>query len=103
MLVSAIEHPFRRRAQIPGYYVAGKTGTAQVPWAALGYDKAGYSDNYIHTFVGFAPAFNPRFVILVKLNNPQGVRTASVSAAPIFRELAQYIIDYYQIPPDYIK
>ncbi len=103
MLVSAVEHPFRRRAQISGYHVAGKTGTAQVPWAALGYDRAGYSDEHIHTFVGFAPAFNPRFVILVKLNNPQGVRTASLSAAPIFRELGQYIVDYFQIPPDYIK
>ncbi len=99
MLVSAVP----RRAQIPGYYIAGKTGTAQVPWSVRGYDKAGYSDTYIHTFVGFFPAFNPRFVILVKLDNPQGVRFASLSAAPIFRELGQYIINYYQIPPAYTK
>ena len=101
MLVSTVEHPFTRRAQIPGYYVAGKTGTAQVSWAALGYDRIGYSDQLVHTFVGFAPAFNPRFLILVKLDNPKGVRTASLSAAPIFQELAKYIINYYQIPPDY--
>ncbi len=101
MLVSAVDHPFRRRAQVPGYYVAGKTGTAEIPWAALGYDKLGYSDKMIHTFVGFAPAYNPQFLILVKLDQPQGVRTASLSAAPIFQELAKHIINLWQIPPDY--
>ncbi len=101
MLVSAVDHYFRRRAQVPGYHVAGKTGTAEIPWAALGYDKPGYSDKLIHTFVGFAPAFNPQFLILVKLDQPQGVRTASLSAAPIFQELAKHIINLWQIPPDY--
>ncbi len=101
MLVSTVNHLFSKLAQIPGYYVAGKTGTAEVPWAALGYNRAGYSDRIIHTFIGFAPAFDPRFLILVKLDNPQGVKTASLSAAPIFRELAKFIINYLQIPPDY--
>lgn len=101
MLVSTVNHLFTRRAQIPGYHVAGKTGTAEIPWTALGYDKPGYSDKIIHTFVGFAPAFDPRFLIVVKLDNPQGVRTASLSAAPIFRELAKHIINLWQIPPDY--
>jgi len=53
-----------------------------------------------HTFVGFAPAFDPRFLILVKLDNPQGVKTASLSAAPIFQEMAKHIINLWQIPPD---
>jgi len=100
MLVSTVNHLFSRRAQVPGYHVAGKTGTAEIPWAALGYDKPGYSDKMIHTFVGFAPAFDPKFLILVKLDNPQGVRTASLSAAPIFREMAKHIISLWQIPPD---
>ena len=100
MLVSAVDHRFLRQAQVPGYYVAGKTGTAEIPWAALGYDKIGYSDKTIHTIVGFAPALDPQFVILVKLNQPQGARTASVSAAPIFRELTEFIINYWQLPPD---
>ncbi len=100
MMVSVVEAAYTRAAQIPGYYVAGKTGTAQVSYAALGIDKRGYSDKTWQSFIGFAPAFNPQFLILVKLNNPQ-TKTAEYSAVPIFRELAKYIIDYYQIPPDH--
>lgn len=101
MLVSVIENgPYTKRAQIPGYYVAGKTGTAQVSWPALNIDKKGYSDKTWQSFVGFAPAFNAQFLILVKLDNPE-TKTAEYSAVPIFRELAKYIIDYLQIPPDY--
>jgi len=100
MLVSVVDNGFGKAAKVPGYYIAGKTGTAQVPWSALGIDKKGYSDETIQTFIGFAPAFNPRFVVLVKLNNPN-TKTAEYSAVPIFQELAKYIIDLWQIPPDY--
>ncbi len=100
MLVSVIENGFGKSAKIPGYYIAGKTGTAQIAFSALGIDKSGYSEKTIQTFAGFVPAFNPRFLILIKLDNPKA-RTAEYSATPIFRELAKYIIDYYQIPPDY--
>ena len=100
MMVNVIENGFSKRAKIPGYYLAGKTGTAQVPWSSLGQNKSGYSDKTIQSFVGFAPAYNPRFLILIKLNNPQ-TKTAEYSAMPLFRELAKYIIDYLEIPPDY--
>jgi len=100
MLTSVVEHGFAKTAQIPGYQVAGKTGTAQISWSALGIAKSGYSDKTIQSFVGYAPAFDPKFLIVVKLNNP-AAKTAEYSAAPIFRDLAKYIIDYYQIPPDY--
>ncbi len=100
MLVSVVENGFGKSARIPGYYIGGKTGTAQVSWAALGEARSGYSDKTIQSFVGFAPAFDPRFIILVKLNNPKA-KTAEYSAAPIFRDLAKYIIDYWEIPPDY--
>lgn len=100
MLVSVVDNGFGKEAKIPGYFIAGKTGTAQISWPALGVDKPGYSDKTIQTFIGFAPAFNPQFLILIKLNNPQ-TKTAEYSAIPIFRELAKYILDYYQIPPDY--
>jgi len=95
MLISVVENGYAKSAQIPGYYVAGKTGTAQVP------EGGGYSaEKTIQTFVGFAPAFNPQFLILIKLNNPQ-TKTAEYSAVPIFHDLAESIIRYYQIPPDY--
>lgn len=100
MLVSVVENGFAKGAKIPGYFVAGKTGTAQVSFGSLGINKKGYSDKTIQTFIGFAPAFNPQFLILVKLDNPN-TKTAEYSAVPLFREIGEYIIHKYQIPPDY--
>jgi cell division protein FtsI/penicillin-binding protein 2 len=95
MLVSVVENGFGKAAKIPGYYIAGKTGTAQVA------EGGKYStEKTIQTFAGFFPAFNPQFLILIKLNNPRA-KTAEYSATPIFHDLAEYIIHYYQIPPDY--
>jgi len=69
-------------------------------WSAIGINKAGYSDQTVQSFIGFAPAYHPRFLILVKLDNPKA-QTAEYSAAPIFHDLAKYIVDLWQIPPDY--
>jgi cell division protein FtsI/penicillin-binding protein 2 len=100
MLVSVIENGYSKVAKIPGYYLAGKTGTAQIPWSAINVSKKGYSNETWQSFIGFGPAFNPKFMIFVKLDNPKA-KTAEYSAAPIFKDLAKYIIDYWQIPPDY--
>ncbi|MDZ4231995.1 MAG: penicillin-binding protein 2, partial [Candidatus Pacearchaeota archaeon] len=100
MLVSVTEHGYAKSARVPGYYVAGKTGTAQISYSALGIPKAGYSEKTNQSFIGYAPAFNPRFLVLIKLQNPE-TNTAEYSAVPIFQKLAKYIIDYYEIPPDY--
>lgn len=100
MLVKVVEEGFGKRARIPGYYIAGKTGTAQVSWSALGVSRSGYSDQTIQSFIGYAPAYDPRFIILVSLKNPS-TGTAEYSAIPMFHDLAKYIIDYYQIPPDH--
>ena len=97
MLTSVVEKGFGSGAKIPGYYLAGKTGTAEVPFK----DKKGYEPNKtIQTFIGFGPALNPQFLILVKLDNPK-VSSSALSATPVFKKLAQYIINYWQIPPDY--
>ena len=100
VLVNVVEQGTGKAARIPGYYAAGKTGTAQIPYTNLGIEKAGYSEKTIQSFIGFAPAFSPEFLIFVKLFNPK-TREASISSAPVFQKLAKYIIDYYQIPPDY--
>lgn len=100
MLVSSVENGYAKRAKIPGYYIAGKTGTAQVSFSALGIDKPGYSEKTIQSFIGYAPALNPKFLILVKLDNPRA-QSASFSTTLTAREIIKYIIDYYQIPPDY--
>lgn len=96
MLVSTVRNSFENRAQIKGYFVAGKTGTAQIPSK----DGRGYSDRVIHTFVGYAPAFNPRFLVLLQLNEPQGNRFAANTLTPAFHDLAEYILNYYEVPPD---
>lgn len=100
MLVDVMENGYGKSSRIPGYYIAGKTGTAQIPWTALGVQKSGYSDETIQSFIGYAPAYNPQFLILIKLNSPQ-TKTAEYSAVPLFHKLAKYVIDYLEIPPDY--
>jgi cell division protein FtsI/penicillin-binding protein 2 len=95
MLTSVVENGYGRPARVTGYNIAGKTGTAQVP----DFEKGGYSDETIHTFVGFAPAFNPRFIILIKLDNPQGIRFAADSVSPVFKKLAEYLFNYLEISP----
>lgn len=98
MLINVVDKGFNGVAKIPGYYLAGKTGTAQIPLKnGKGYES---EDKTIQSFVGYGPALNPQFLILVKLDHPK-VSKSSLSAVPVFKELAQYIINYWQIPPDY--
>ena len=101
MMVNVVEKGFGHLAKISGYYIGGKTGTSQIPYSSLGINKSGYSDKTWQTFMGFAPAYDPQFIILVKLNNPTATKTSEYSAVPTFHSLAKYIIDYWQIPPDY--
>ncbi|MDD5738855.1 MAG: penicillin-binding protein 2 [Candidatus Pacebacteria bacterium] len=95
MMVSVVENGGGRRAKVPDYLVAGKTGTAQIPSPNGGY----YEDRTIQSFVGFAPATSPKFAILIRMDNPKQSDAASSCAAPIFGKLAKYIIDLKQIPP----
>ncbi|HHE76755.1 MAG TPA: penicillin-binding protein 2 [Candidatus Parcubacteria bacterium] len=100
MMVSVVKNgPYTKRARVPGYYIAGKTGTSQISWSAYGIQRKGYSDKTWQSFIGFAPAFNPKFLVLIKLDNPK-TRSSEYSAVPAFREMAEYLINYYQIPPD---
>lgn len=94
MMVSVVNNGYGEKAGIDGYLIAGKTGTAQVP----DLENGGYfSDRTIHSFVGFAPAFNPEFLILVKMDEPKGVRFSSDSLAPVFKDIAQYLFTYFGI------
>ena len=96
MLVNSLEKGYAKKGKVDGYILAGKTGTAQVP----DLEKGGYlKDKTIHTFLGFGPAFESKFIILIKLDYPQGINFASDSIAPSFSKLAKFILDYYQIPP----
>lgn len=96
MLVSVVRVGYDNRAGVKGYFIAGKTGTAQIPKS----DGRGYSDKVIHSFIGYAPAFNPRFLIFIQLNEPTGNRFAANTLPASFRSLAEYILNYYEVPPD---
>ena len=96
MLVSVVENGHGKRAGVPGYLVAGKTGTAQIPRK----DGAGYEEGaHIGSFAGFAPAYDPRFVMLVKVDNPKDVEWAESSAAPVFGEMTKFLLDYFGVEP----
>jgi len=100
MLVSSVDNGYAKTGRVPGYHLAGKTGTAQVPLKSeRGYDP----EKVITSFIGYGPIEDPKFLILVKFDNPKsgpnfqadGVNTA----APVFKELVQFLVNYYQIPP----
>ncbi len=82
-------------AKIPGYAVAGKTGTAQVP------GPNGYlPGKYIATFIGMVPASKPRLVVLVSIDEPQGQIYGGLVAAPAFSQIASFDLQYLAVPPD---
>jgi cell division protein FtsI/penicillin-binding protein 2 len=84
-----------RLAEIPGYSVAGKTGTAQKP------GPNGYlPGKYVATFVGMVPASNPRLVVLVSVDEPHGVIFGGLVAAPAFAQIASFDLQYLEVPPD---
>jgi cell division protein FtsI/penicillin-binding protein 2 len=82
-------------AAIPGYTVAGKTGTAEKP------GPHGYGTNrYVASFVGFVPATDPRLVVLVSVDEPKGTIWGGVVAAPAFASIARFGLQYLEVPPD---
>jgi len=82
-------------AAIPGYTVAGKTGTAQKP------GPHGYMPGkYVATFVGVVPARHPRLVVLVSVDEPHGAIFGGVVAAPAFAQIASFDLQYLEVPPD---
>jgi cell division protein FtsI/penicillin-binding protein 2 len=99
MMVHTVETG-NQLARVPGYTVGGKSGTAEVATAA-GYS----SEETIASFVGFAPADQPAFVVLVKLDKPDLSisRWAAQSAAPIFSRVSYRLLNYYDIPPDGVR
>lgn len=94
MMVAAVEEGEARVFRIPGFKIAGKTGTAQIPVAGH-YDK----DKTIASFVGFAPADDPKFVMLVRYDEPSTSIFGSETAAPTFFEIAKQLLLYYKIAP----
>ncbi len=98
ILVEGVKRGVAELAYVEGYSLAAKTGTAQIPIPG-GYDPTWT----IASVVGWAPADDPRFIILVKIDKPQAAPWGAVVAAPIFKSLAQQLFDYLGIPPDEVR
>ncbi len=96
MLVSVVEYGHGKKAAVPGYYIGGKTGTAQISKHGV------YSDtDFNGSFAGFGPVQDPVFAMIVKVENPkEGVIFAESTAAPIFGEIAKFILEYYGVAPE---
>jgi cell division protein FtsI/penicillin-binding protein 2 len=95
ILVNAVANGEAKWAKPPGFKIAGKTGTAQIPIAGH-YDK----EKTIASFVGYAPADNPKFVMLVTLQEPTSSPWGSETAAPLWFEIAQELFTYFGILPE---
>ncbi|PWB38739.1 MAG: hypothetical protein C3F02_02415 [Parcubacteria group bacterium] len=96
MMVNNVDNGHAQAAKIDGYYLAGKTGTADVPNPQT---KRYDSGKTIHSFIGFVPHENAKFIMLTKLDNPQTGRFAESTAVPLFADIAKYLLEYYQIAP----
>ena len=100
MLRSVVTDGHGKRADVPGYLVGGKTGTAQVAKTGSKGYEVGMN---IGSFGGYAPinsaANDPQFVVLVKIVNPKGVEWAESSAAPTFGQVMKFLLEYYKVRP----
>jgi cell division protein FtsI (penicillin-binding protein 3) len=96
MLKDVVAEGTGQYAAMPGYQVAGKTGTAQKPDSHGGYATG----RYVASFVGIVPASRPRFVILVAVDEPHGAIWGGTVAAPAFQQIARFDLQYLEVPPD---
>lgn len=100
LLEQAVERGTGKRAFIPGYRVAGKTGTAQKFDVSVGQYS---STRLIGSFVGFVPVEQPRLAILVVIDEPQTAGWGGVVAAPVFRRIAEQALTYLGVPSHHKK
>jgi cell division protein FtsI/penicillin-binding protein 2 len=85
-------------AQVAGYKLAGKTGTAEIP------SEHGYDSRWtVASFIGWGPVEDPQFMVLVRLDKPESSPWGSVVAAPVFREIVQRLVVMMEIPPDHVR
>jgi cell division protein FtsI (penicillin-binding protein 3) len=96
MLRGVVREGSGTTAQVSGYRVAGKTGTAAKPDPTGGYS----STRYVASFVGFAPAKRPELVVLVTVDEPRGAIWGGTVAGPLFGEIMEFALPYLEIPPD---
>lgn len=93
IMISVMEQPGLKAQNVPGYVIAGKSGTADFP-TTVGYLK----DRTYASFIGFGPTQNPRWAMLVRIDAPEAMYGGAV-AAPVFKRMAEELMTYLRIPP----
>jgi cell division protein FtsI/penicillin-binding protein 2 len=97
MLVKVVDEALAGgKLKMVHYKIAAKTGTAQIPSPEGGY----YPDRYLHSFFGYFPASQPRFLVFLYLTYPKNVQYASETLTETFGRLTKFLINYYNVPPD---
>lgn len=97
MLVRVVDEALRGgNVALPNHTIAAKTGTAQMAHPEGGY----YDDRYLHSFFGYFPAYDPKFLIFLYTVEPKQVQYASETLTEPFMDLTKFLINYYSIPPD---
>jgi cell division protein FtsI (penicillin-binding protein 3) len=99
MLVEVVDSGTGQRAQVPGYSVGGKTGTARKPQDTGTYRDAAGNYHYVAAFTGMVPAEDPELSIIVVIDEPTATIYGGSAAAPVFADLAKFALNRFRIPP----
>ncbi|MES2930178.1 MAG: penicillin-binding protein 2 [Patescibacteria group bacterium] len=97
MLVHVFESYDSGSHKMDHHSIATKTGTAQV---AMENGKGYYTDRHMHSFFGYFPAYDPKFIVFLYIKNPKQVKYASQTLIPPFTNITKFLLNYYDVPPD---
>lgn len=98
MMTYSVDHVLSNGSlSITNYSVAAKTGTAQIAKEGGG---GYYDDKFLHSFVGYFPSYNPKFIIFLYTLHPKGAQFGSETLTHPFMDIVNFLINYYEVPPD---